>query len=367
MYGVMTTKVPRTIEDSAYLHLHFKPRQIRHVYEDPRNDAIRANQCVQIYLSSLRKSNGEPSRNTYSQLLSAARRYLEFQRIEVTNHALDDLIAAKVNNPTDMSPERMVRLFQAKWGNHMASLIVGLYHRNFADLKIHVRVISNHQTIPISEPILLAIYNDEELAEEHRLIIDLMAYAGERINALAYTEPRNVHLVEGTNSALIEIPAFRNKMDRGHVGVIPKELAERILENAQRDGYTVLFPNYRSLFQTITRLAKRKYFVRLTSHYLRKRFQTIGSSTNANDMSPNKWASLMGDTPSVGHLPTIYELMEDKETIEQYEEFLAPRLKLGERMIGRASKLAKLEQENAELKSRLEKLLGFIEEKLGEK
>lgn len=366
MYGVGTTKVPRTTEDNAYLHLHSRPRQIRHVYEDPRNDAIRANQCVQIYLLSLRKSNGEPSKNTYSQLLSAARRYLEFQRIEVTNHALDDLIAAKVNNPADMNPERIVRLFQARWGNHMASLIVGLYHRNFADLKIHVRVTSNHQTIPISEPVLLAIYNDEELAEEHRLIIDLMAYAGERINALAYTEPRNVHLIEGTNSALIEIPAFRNKMDRGHVSIIPKELAERILENAQRNRYTVIFPNYRSLFQTITRLAKRKY-VCLTSHYLRKRFQTVGSSTNANDMSPNKWASLMGDAPSVGHLPTIYELMENKETIEQYEEFLAPRLKLGERMARVASKLAELKQENAELKSRLDRLLKLIEEKLGAK
>ncbi len=364
MYGVSETKVRRTTEDPAYLHLHFKPRQIRHVCEDPRNDAIRANQCVQIYLSSLRKSNGEPSRNTYRQLLSAARRYLEFNRTEATDHALDDLIAAKVNNPSDMNPERMVRLFQASWGNHMASLIVGLYHRNFADLKIHVRVTSNHQTIPISEPILLAIYNDEELAEEHRLIIDLMAYAGERINALAYTEPRNVHLVEGTRSALVEILAFRNKMDRGHVCIIPKELAERVLENAQRNGYSVLFPNYRSLFQTITELAKRKYSVRLTSHYLRKRFQTIGSSTNANDMSPNKWASLMGDAPSVGHLPSIYELMENKETTEQYEEFLAPRLKLGERMTRTTSRLTKLEQENAELKSRLDRLLSLVEDRL---
>lgn len=269
-----------------------------------------------------------------------------------------------MNNPTDMNPERMVRLFQAKWGNHNASLIVGLYHRNFADLKMHVRVTSNHQTIPISEPILLAIYNDEELAEEHRLIMDLMAHAGERINALAYTEPRNVHLVGGTNSALIEIPAFRNKMDRGHVSIIPKELAERILENAQRNGYTVLFPNYRSLFQTITRLAKRKYSVRLTSHYLRKRFQTIGSSTNANDMSPNKWASLMGDAPSVGHLPRVYELMENKETIEQFEEFLAPRLKLGERNSRTRPKETELEKRIEELMEQNARLLDLLNSRL---
>jgi hypothetical protein len=121
MYGVMTTKVPRSTEDNAYLHLHFKPRQLRHVYEDPRNDSIRANQCVHIYLASLRKSNGQLSKNTYSQLLSAAGRYLEFYGIEATDHALDDLIATKVNNPTDMSPERTIRLFQARWGNHRAA------------------------------------------------------------------------------------------------------------------------------------------------------------------------------------------------------------------------------------------------------
>jgi hypothetical protein len=151
-------------------------------------------------------------------------------------------------------------------------------------------------------------------------------------------------------------------MDRGHVSIIPKELAERILENAQKNEYKVLFPNYRSLFQTIARLARRKYSVRLTSHYLRKRFQTIGSSTNANDMSPNKWASLMGDAPSVGHLPTIYELMENKKTIEQYEEFLAPRLKLGERMTKATSRIAELERENTELKAHLDKLLKLVEE-----
>jgi hypothetical protein len=359
------TKVRRTTEDEAYLHLHYKPTMIRNVYEDPRNDAIRANKCVQIYLSTLRKSNGQPSRNTYSQLLCATRRFLEFHGIESTDHTLDDLIDTKVNNPTDMSHERMVRLFQARWGNQMASMIVGLYHRNFADLRVHIRVSSNHKTIPLSEPQLLAIYNDPKLSEEHRLIIDLMAFAGERINALSMTEPKNVYLVEGTESALIDIEAHLNKTDTGHPCVIPKELAERILENSQRHGYKTLFPNYRSLFQHITRVAKKHHSVRFTSHYLRKRFQTVGSSTSASDMSPNRWSSLMGDTPPIGHLPTIYELMENKETVKQYEEFLAPRLKLGQRLTKSEPMAHNLEKENAELRRRLDRLIGLFEEKLG--
>lgn len=87
-------------------------------------------------------------------------------------------------------------------------------------------------------------------------------------------------------------------------------------------------PNAKSIWARITELAKIKYNVKLTSKYFRHRFQTIGSHTNANDMSPNEWTILMGDRPKVGHLPDIYELMADMSLILHYEEFLAPRLAL---------------------------------------
>jgi len=56
--------------------------------------------------------------------------------------------------------------------------------------------------------------------------------------------------------------------------------------------------------------------------------------------------------------------MENKESIEQYEEFLAPRLALGQRQARTESKTRRLVQENIELKSRLDKLLRLIEAKL---
>jgi hypothetical protein len=350
-------------QDSTYTHLYFKPRRIR-AHEDPRNAPIRANRCVQVYFSTLRKSNGEPSKKTYYGFMTAARQFLEFHRLEATDHVLDDLIEAKVRNPNDTTAERMVSLFRAKCGDQVACAILGLYHRNFADVKMHISIKSNGKTVPLSEPQLLAIYSDSKLSEEHRLIIDLMAFAGERISALSMTEPKNVYLVEGTQSALLDIEAHLNKMDTGHPCIIPKELAERILENIQTHQYQTLFPNYRSLFQHITRVAKESHSVRFTSHYLRKRFQTIGSSTNANDMSPNKWASLMGDAPSVGHLPTIYELIDNKETIEQYEEFLEPRLKLGERQNKTESKDLKLQRRIDELIEQNSKLVDLISKTL---
>lgn len=185
----------RGTEDSSYIHLHFRPRKIRAV-EDPRNGLIRENKCVQVYFSSLKKSNGEPSKNTYYALMTAARRFLEFHGIQPTGHALDDLIEAKVQNPNDSTAERMISLFRAKYGDQATCPILGLYHRNFAEVKMRISIKSGGKTIPLAEPQVLAIYNDPMLSEEHRLLIDLMAYSGERITAVGMTGTKNVHLVE---------------------------------------------------------------------------------------------------------------------------------------------------------------------------
>ena len=205
----------RGVEEASYRHLFFKPRKIR-AHENPVNIAIRSNRCVQVYFSTLRKSNGEPSKKTYYALMTAIRRFLVFNGIEPTDHALDDLIEVKVRNPSDMTAERMVSLFRAKYGDQATCPILGLYHRNFAEVRIHISIKSSRKTTPLSEPQLLAIYHDTRLSEEHRLLIDLMAYSGERISALGMTPLGNIHLVEGTNSATIDIEAWLNKTDTNH-------------------------------------------------------------------------------------------------------------------------------------------------------
>jgi hypothetical protein len=350
-------------EESTYLHLSFKPRKIR-ATEDPKNIPIRANRSVQVYFSTLKKSNGEPSKKTYYALMTAARRFLEFHRIKATDHALDDLIDAKVRNPNDPTAEQMISLFRAKFGDQATCPILGLYHRNFADVKIHISIKSGKKTIPLTEPQLLSIYNDSALSEEHRLLIDSMAYSGERIAAIGLTTPKEIHFIEGTNSALIEIEACLNKTDISHPSIVPRDLAERILENVQVRGYSNLFPNHKSLFQHITWVARERHSVRFTSHYLRKRFQTIGETTSADDMSPNEWTILMGDKPKFGHIPDIYSLIEQHKIVDDYEQFLAPRLKLGERFTKPESTNQKLERENIELRERLDRLLSIIEGKL---
>ena len=350
-------------DDSTYLHLSFRPRKIRAV-EDPRNVPIRANKSVQVYFSTLKKSNGEPSKKTYYSLMTAARRFLDFHGIEATDHSLDDLIDAKVRNPNDSTAERMISLFRAKYGDQATCPILGLYHRNFADVKMHISIKSGKKTIPLSEPQLLAIYNDPALSDEHRLLIDVMAYSGERIGAIGLTKPENIHFIEQTDSAIIEIEGWLNKSDTDHPTLIPEELAEKVLENARARQYRTLFPNHRSLFQHITRIAREKHSVRFTSHYLRKRFQTIGETTSADDMSPNEWTILMGDRPRFGHIPDIYSLVDQRKLIEDYERFLAPRLELGTMQHRPRSAFGTLKQENAELKSKLDRLLEILERKL---
>ena len=294
-------------------------------------------------------------------MMTAVRRFLDFHGIEATDHALDDLVDAKVRNLNDTTAERMISIFRARYGDQATCPILGLYHRNFAEVKIHISIKSGRKTIPLSEPQLLAIYNDSALSEEHRLLIDTMAHSGERISAIGLSKPESVHFVEQSNSAIIEIEAWLNKTDISHPSLIPKELGERILENARAKGYRNLFPNYKSLFQHITKVAKELHSVSFTSHYLRKRFQTIGETTSADDMSPNEWTVLMGDKPKFGHIPDVYSLVEQQKIVEDYEQFLCPRLKLGQKLAKSESRAQKLERENLELKARLDKLLAILE------
>ncbi len=79
-----------------------------------------------------------------------------FSRNQATDHALDDLTDAKVRDPNDPTAERMVSLFRLRYGDQVTCPILGLYHRNFADARIHISIKSGKRTIPLSEPQLLA-------------------------------------------------------------------------------------------------------------------------------------------------------------------------------------------------------------------
>jgi hypothetical protein len=71
----------------------------------------------------------------------------------------------------------------------------------------------------------------------------------------------------------------------------------------------------------------------------------------------------MGSTPTFGHIPTIYSLLDDREFIKEYEEHILPRLTLGETRTT-PSETEKLQRENQELKEQLLKLTKLLTEKI---
>lgn len=269
---------------------------------------------------------------TRSHTLTAVRRFLVRLGKPTSTTAAQELIDFKRNNPRDTSFERQLKLWKAESNNSATdndiSHILGIFRRNFAPLEIHIHVSTNAKTIPISEPTLRAIRLDNDLTPDERDAIDLMAYGAERRRALNMLPLTNVHLVENSNVALLDIPAQLAKNGLNHPSIIPKELAERLLDKATKLGYDCLVPNYDTIWERITKLAASKYIVRLTSHYFRKRFETTAERIPANEMNPNHWVILMGSKPTLGHMPDIYSLMSNPELIQEYETYLMPRLAL---------------------------------------
>lgn len=243
---------------------------------------------------------------------------------------MSELIEYKRKNRDDTSLEQTLKLAKADGTlcTNYVACIIGLFRRNYARLDLTVHVTSKHRTIPISEPTLRAIRLDPDLIEEERDAIDLMTYGAERITALSRLPIENVHLIEDSNAALLDIPANIAKTGLAHPSIIPKALAEKLLDRATALGYKTLFPNSKTRWRRITKLAESKYHVLLTSHYLRKRFETLAERIPANEMNPNHWMVLMGSKPTLGHMPEIYSLMSDTELIQEYETHLMPRLAL---------------------------------------
>jgi len=253
-----------------------------------------------------------------------------------------------------------------------AVYVKGIFKANFCPLQANV---DNHwvaRTAKISEGILKAIYDAQD--SEKQDLIDYQAYAGERIGCLAGYTGNNPML--GTNGltlnqiepydkrySIIHILSHQNKARYTHICIIPKTLADRIKSNALNRGRTHPFPNYETLWREITQYALKNHGVRLTSHYLRKRFHTIAGTTK---MPVNEWDFLMGDKMSAGHEANVYTLEDHSQLVADYDRYLAPRLGLGnaDKDPLTDTPATSLAQENRDLKEQILKLTKLLTERL---
>ena len=205
-----------------------------------------------------------------------------------------------------------------------AATIKGIFKANHCPLTTSLPTPEPpERTKKISAETLKAIY--ESLPrDELRAIMDLQAFAAERVAALCLLTPTSDWTDYG-NYTLIHIASQNTKARYAHISIIPKPLADYLRAYAKTLGRTAPFPNYETLWREIRQLAIGQFGIRLTSHYLRKRFATIASKTA---MPVNSWDYLMGDKPSLGHHAEAYALEDYSGLVEEYDRYLAPYLSI---------------------------------------
>jgi integrase len=204
-----------------------------------------------------------------------------------------------------------------------AATIKGIFKANYCPLNASLPAPSKpERTRQISHGILEAIY-DNLPRDELRAIIDLQAFAGERVACLCALTTISSWEDFDDRYTLIRIKARNTKARYDHVSIIPKPLADYLRAYAKTLGRSCPFPNYETLWREIRGLTLEGFGIRLTSHYLRKRYASIAAKTR---MPVNSWDYLMGDKPSLGHHAEAYSLEDYSSLVEEYDRYLAPCL-----------------------------------------
>jgi hypothetical protein len=360
LYGELTH------DDKVYARRYHRKNRVSPFQAE--YNLLAQDRALRLYFSHLSKPNKPLNRKSKVTTFRAWTRFFHRLGLTVTTTSVTECVKQKKDYPRDTTFEEELSLWKSD-DNDSPSVqshigrILGTFRWNFArlDLTIHIQA-NAAKTKPIAEPVLLSIYNALEQRDKDAL--ELMAYGAERKTAIGHIPLANVHLVENSKVALLDVPAALAKTGQQHPSAIRKELAERLLDEAQQFGYSCIMPNIDSRWKRISKIAKERFLTRLTSHYLRKRFETRCERIPADIVNPNHWMILMGSKPTLGHMPDIYSLLSDRELVSEYENEIIPRLELtGQETKPRTSQLDQLRRENAELKEQLLKLTKLLTER----
>jgi hypothetical protein len=246
----------------------------------------------------------------------------------------------------------------------MGASIKGIFKANRCPLQASFNTTFTHSTKKIGLGLLKAIY--EAVSIEEQKLMELQAYAGERLAALSLTPVSQWEDFDGRYT-LIHIKAQDTKARNEHISIIPKALADWLRKYCEQTQRERPFPNCRTLWREITQLVLTKFGIHISSHYLRKRFHTVAGKTA---MPVNSWDYLMGDRQSHGHNAGTYTLEDFSELVNEYDRYLAPYLSIsnptepdGGREPLQEDRLEQLRRENQELKEQIIKLSKVLTEK----
>jgi hypothetical protein len=256
-------------------------------------------------------NQGNLSPHTVEYVHSATRQFLNYSGIEVSDHAILDLVNYKRNNPLSTDIERCLQDYSAeepiKAHSGFANCILGIFKANFARLNVSINNHFEPTEEDCSTETFIRVW--EAMDEETQDLIQWGVYYPERSSAcwrITFSEFQTVG-----NYAVAWTAAFsdhyRNKSKVKHPAIIPLAFFNKVKDRAQAAGRDQPFPNSRSRFKnTISPFTKKEFNEKLVSNRGRKFFEEMADKAH---VSPAISAFLMGDKTKMnqsGHLALIY-------------------------------------------------------------
>ena len=288
-----------------------RPAWVKHREE---NEIIDLAPAVQTYYKPCtmhRGNNGILSPHTKEYAHSGVKQFLRYAGIELSNHAILDLVNYKRNNPLSTDIERCVQDYAGeppiKASAGRANCILGIFKANFAKLNVSV----NNHFEPYDEDCstenFIRVW--EAMDEETQDLIQWGVYYPERSSACWRIKFSEFQIMG--NYAVAWTAAFsdhyRNKSKVKHPAIIPLSFFNKVRKHAEAAGRDQPFPNHKSRFKnTITPFARKEFNEKLVSNRGRKYFEEMADRSH---VSPAISAFLMGDKTKMnqsGHLALIY-------------------------------------------------------------
>jgi len=295
------------------------------------NATLDSDPAMAAYLRRIgnrRDNEGHVPRGTYWKVHAAAKAFLAFPDIQLTNHACSDLVAFKTHNPSNRDVERAVDAF-AEAGtsiiaqHNQASSVLGLFDANHATLATSVNTHFKPKEKACSRDTFFAIY--EQSSEEIKDMLQWGVYYPQRATAQNKILLADFKRFGNYGVAWVKPHSedYENKTKTEHLAVIPWDFFAKVKARAAEAGRTVPFPNYRSLYKYhLTPSARQQFGEKLVSNRTRKLFESLWNQAHAR---PDIGAFLMGDNTKLaqtGHLPNIYNGdLDERELTLLIEEF----------------------------------------------
>ena len=322
--------VPKLIDSKGTFHV-WRPRHSRQMH--PYNATISNDRAIQFYLECIktrRRNQGYLSKASKREVYAACSKFVLYLGKEITSDAISNLIKHKQDHPSDFTIEDQLVRFSNQQPitshRHHATRILGVFRENRARLQVSIDSHFVARTKKISDGILREIFLAQDF--ERQTLMEYQAYAGQRIDCLGAKIRLDQIQHFNDSYSLVNIDFRQNKTRIPHFCIIPRRVGEAIIKIARTAGRNNPFPNYEYLWRDITQYAANHHGVRLTSHYLRKRFHSIAQRTA---MPVNDWDYLTGDKIQEGHSAESYTLHDPTDIVQEYDRFLAPHLSLSER------------------------------------